>query len=195
MLTIGYGWPGEIMGIWIAAAVCALLVIYLAWIYNGLVTLRNRVSNGWAQIDVQLKRRHDLIPNLVESVKGYMTHERGIIDEIARARSQAIAAGSNVEARATAENTLGRSLRSFIVQAEAIPQLRASENMASLQEELSSTENRIAFARQYYNDSVMQYNTAIETVPRNVFAGMFGFAAKTLFEADEGDRAPVAVRF
>ena len=183
------------MGAWIGGGILVLLLLYLVWSYNRLVALRNRVRNGWSQIDVQLRRRHELIPNLVASVKGYMAHESGIIDTIARARQQAIAAGSNVEARAAAEGALDRSLRSFIVQAEAIPQLRASENMLSLQEELSSTENRIAFARQHYNDSVMAYNTAIATVPGNLFAGMFAFTAEPLFEGVEADRQPVTVSF
>jgi LemA protein len=185
----------EAMGTWIAGGAALLLLLYLVWTYNHLITLRNRVRNGWSQIDVQLRRRHELIPNLVESVKGYMAHESGIIDTIARARQQAIAAGGNIEARASAEATLDRSLRSFIVQAEAIPQLRASENMMALQEELTSSENRIAFARQYYNDSVMQYNTAITTVPANLFATPLGFTPEVLFAADAADRQPVTVRF
>ena len=125
------------MGVWIVGGIAVLLLLFIVWLYNRLVTLRNRVRNGWSQIDVQLRRRHELIPNLVESVKGYMAHERGVIDAITQARQQAIAAGSDVAARAAAEGELGRSLRAFIVQAEAIPQLRASENMLSLQEELS----------------------------------------------------------
>lgn len=183
------------MGTWIAAGIIGAALLYFIWIYNQLVALRNRVKNGWSQIDVQLRRRHELIPNLVESVKGYMSHESGIIDTIARARQQAIAAGSNIEARAEAEGALGRSLHSFIVQAEAIPQLRASENMMSLQEELSSTENRIAFARQHYNDSVMEYNTAIATVPSNLLAGAFSFRDETMFAGDTADRQPVVVKF
>ena len=183
------------MGSLIVGGIVVLLLLYLVWLYNRLVALRNRVRNGWSQIDVQLRRRHELIPNLVESVKGYMAHESGIIDTIARARQQAIAAGGNIEARAAAEGALGRSLRSFIVQAEAIPQLRASENMLSLQEELSSTENRIAFARQYYNDSVMDYNTAIAVIPGNLVAGAFAFGAEILFAADAADRQPVTVKF
>src|SRR3954451_7496159 len=126
------------MGSWFVVGIGILVVLYLVWIYNRLVVLRNRVRNGWSQIDVQLRRRHELIPNLVESVKGYMAHERGIIDSITRARQAAIAAGGNVEARAAAESDLGRSLRAFVVQAEAIPQLRASETMLSFQEELAS---------------------------------------------------------
>ena len=183
------------MGSLIVGGIIVLLLLYLVWLYNRLVALRNRVRNGWSQIDVQLRRRHELIPNLVESVKGYMAHESGIIDTIARARQQAIAAGGNIEARAAAEGALGRSLRSFIVQAEAIPQLRASENMLSLQEELSSTENRIAFARQYYNDSVMEYNTAISVIPSNFVAGAFAFGTEVLFAADAADRQPVTVKF
>ena len=183
------------MGSWIAGGIGVLMLFYVIWSYNRLVALRMRVRNGWSQIDVQLRRRHDLIPYLVESVKGYMAHERGVIDSITRARQQAIAAGSNLPVRVAAENSLSRSLRSFVVQAEAIPELRASETMLSLQEELSSTENRIAFARQYYNDSVMEYNTAITTVPNNLIAGPFAFAPEMLFTADETDREPVAVRF
>lgn len=183
------------MGFWSVVGIAILALLYLVWIYNRLITLRNRVRNGWSQIDVQLRRRHELIPNLVESVRGYMAHERGIIDTIARARQQALAAGSNVEARAAAEGELGRSLRAFIVQAEAIPQLRASETMLSLQEELASTENRIAFARQHYNDSVMEYNTAIATVPSNLLAGVCGFAPEVMFAAEAADRQPVTVKF
>ena len=183
------------MGLWIAAGIACVVLLYLIWLYNRLVVLRNRVRNSWAQIDVQLKRRHDLIPNLVESVKGYMAHEKSVIDAITRARQMAISAGDNIQARAEAENELSRSLRAFVVQAEAIPQLRASENMLALQEELSSTENRIAFARQHYNDSVLAYNTAIETMPSNLVAGQFSFSAEQLFAADTAAREPVAVRF
>ena len=180
---------------WIVPGVAALVVLYAIWTYNGLVGQRNRVRNAWSQIDVQLRRRHELIPNLVESVKGYMAHERGVIDAITDARKQAIAAGGDIGARAAAENTLGRSLRSLFAIVEATPQLRASENMMALQEELSSTENRIAFARQHYNDSVMDYNTAIATVPANLVAGALAFKAETMFAADETDRQPVTVKF
>jgi LemA protein len=183
------------MGSWIGGGIGFLVLLYLVWLYNSLVTLRNRVRNGWSQIDVQLRRRHELIPNLVESVKGYMSHERGVIDAIAQARQLARDAGGNVEARAAAEGALGRSLRTFIVQAEAIPELHASETMLAFQEELGSTENRIAFARQHYNDSVMEYNTSIAKVPSNVLAGMFGFTPEVLFAADDLDGQPVAVRF
>jgi LemA protein len=180
---------------WIIVLVIVACALYAVAIYNRLITQRNRVRDAWSQIDVQLRRRHDLVPNLVESVKGYMTHERGVIDAIVEARKQAMAAGPDVAARADAENTLGRSLRSLFALTEAIPQLRANENMLSLQEELGSTENRIAFARQHYNDSVMQYNTALESVPSNIVAGIFGFKSETLFAAEETDRQPVAVKF
>jgi LemA protein len=186
---------GDGMAGWVVGAIGVVLLLYVVWLYNRLVILRNRVRNGWSQIDVQLRRRHELIPNLIESVKGYMAHERGVIDSITRARQAAIAAGGNVEARAAAESELGRSLRAFVVQAEAIPQLRASETMLSFQEELASTENRIAFARQYYNDSVMAYNTALETVPSNFVAGIGAFRAEALFAADEAERQPVSVKF
>lgn len=183
------------MGSWVVVAGVFVVLLFLVWSYNRLVALKNRVSNAWSQIDVQLRRRHELIPNLVESVKGYIAHERGIIDAITRARTQALAAGSDIPARAAAENQLSRSLRSFVVQAEAIPALRASENMMALQEELGSTENRIAFSRQHYNDSVMEYNTAIGTVPGNLIAGLFAFRPVVPFAADEADRQPVAVKF
>ena len=180
---------------WIIVLLAVACVLYAVVIYNRLITERNRVRNAWSQIDVQLRRRHDLVPNLVDSVKGYMAHERGVIDAIVEARKQAMSAGPDIATRADAENALGRSLRSLFAVAEAIPQLRANENMLSLQEELGSTENRIAFARQHYNDSVMQYNTAIESVPSNIVAGAFGFRPETLFATEEAARQPVSVRF
>lgn len=186
---------GHAMSGWIVVAAVVGALLLLAWLYNRLVALKNRGSNAWSQIDVQLRRRHELIPNLVESVKGYMTHERGVIDAITNARAQAVSAGSDIPARVSAENALSRSLRSFIVQAEAIPALRASENMMGLQEELASTENRIAFARQHYNDSVMEYNTAIATVPTNLIAGLCAFRPMEMFAAEAADRQPVTVKF
>lgn len=180
---------------WIIGLIVVTVLLYAITIYNRLVLQRNRVRNAWSQIDVQLRRRHDLVPNLVESVKGYMTHERGVIDAIVEARRQAMIAGTDIAARADAENALSRSLHSLFALVEAIPQLRASENMLSLQEELGSTENRIAFARQHYNDMVMEYNTAIETVPSNVVAGAFRFRPETLFAIEQAERQPVAVGF
>ncbi len=180
----------------IVAAVVILLLIFVISTYNGLVGKRNQVSNGWSQIDVQLKRRHDLVPNLVNAVKGYMAHEQNVIESVSQARQAAITAGSNVEQRAQAENQLSAGLRQLFAVAEAYPQLRASENMMALQEELSSTENRIAFARQFYNDAVTTYNTSRETFPAALFAGMLGFKAATLFALDDvAERAAPEVKF
>jgi LemA protein len=183
------------MSNWAIFGIAGLVILYLLWLYNSLIGLRNRVRNAWAQIDVQLKRRHDLIPNLLESVKGYMAHERGIMEQVSLARQNAIAAGSDVAARVTAEDALSRSVRSLFAVAEAYPQLRASENMLRFQEELSSTENRISFARQHYNDATMEYNTAIQTVPRNLLAGLSSLRPEVLFTTEEADRQPVAVKF
>jgi LemA protein len=180
---------------WIIVGVLALFVLYFLWLYNRLVVRRNRVKNAWAQIDVQLRRRHELIPNLVASVKGYMQHERGIIDEIVAARRQAMAAEGDLPARMAAENALTRSMRTLFALTEAIPQLRANENMLSFQEELGSTENRIAFARQHYNDAVLEYNTVIETVPSAFVARSFGFRPEPLFEAEAAERTSVSVSF
>ncbi|GEO41570.1 LemA family protein [Skermanella aerolata] len=184
------------MNTWIPWIIGAAVVVYLIYLYNGLVTLRNRVRNAWSQIDVQLKRRHDLIPNIVASVKGYMAHERGLFETITRAREKAVAAGSNVPARAAAEAVLDRSLHSLFALAESTPQLQASVNMLALQEELSSTENRIAFARQHYNDAVLAYNTALSTVPSVFIARAFAFQPDTLYEvSDMREREPVTVSF
>lgn len=173
------------MALWIVIAIVAALIVYLIVTYNGLVTKRNRVHNAWAQIDVQLKRRHDLIPNLVNTVKGYLQHEREVLEQVSRARQQAIAAGSDVPARAAAENVLNQAMRSLFAVAEAYPDLKANQNMLALQEELSSTENKVAFARQFYNDSVLHYNTARETFPGNMFALSFGFLPESLFALDD----------
>jgi LemA protein len=173
------------MELWIAFAVVVLLAVYVVSLYNGLVGKRNRVRNAWSQIDVQLKRRHDLIPNLVNAVKGYLEHERGVLERVTQARADAVAAGDNVAARAPAENALTQAVRSIFAVAESYPALRANENMVALQEELSSTENRVAFARQHYNDAVLDYNNAVQTVPSNLVAGLFGFRPETLFELDD----------
>ncbi len=159
----------------IVLAVIALAIIMMVVTYNRLVSLRNRVENGWSQIDVQLKRRHDLIPNLVNAVKGYLEHEQNVLQNVTQARAQAIAAGNNVAQRSEAEGELSKSLRSLFAVAESYPALRASENVRSLQEELASTENRIAFARQFYNDAVLSYNTARSQMPGIFIANQFGF--------------------
>jgi LemA protein len=175
------------------------LVVIVALIgvvlYNGLVTARQRVKNGWSQIDVQLKRRHDLIPNLVETVKGYAGHEKSTLEEVVKARSQAVSA-QGVGAQAKAEGELSAALGRLMVVVEQYPDLKANQNFLALQEELSSTENRIAFARQFYNDSVMNYNTRIGTVPANLIANSFGFTQEPFFEIeDKAERAAPQVKF
>jgi LemA protein len=184
------------MELFVTIGVIVIIALYILSTYNGLVGKRNRVRNAWAQIDVQLKRRHDLIPNLVESVKGYMAHERGVMEQVTSARERAISAGSNVTERAEAENALTGALRSLFAVSEGYPDLKASQNMLALQEELSSTENRVGFSRQAYNDSVMEYNTARESVPASLFAGAFGFGSESLFTlTDEAERAVPQVHF
>ena len=178
----------------VIAAAAAVLLILLLTTYNRLVRIRNVVRNGWSDIDVQLTRRHDLVPNLVESVRGYMTHERETLEAVARARSQAIAtAGASLGTRAVAEMALGGAVGNLFAVAERYPTLKASQQFLLLQEQLTSTENRIAFARQHYNESVRQYNTSLAEFPRNLVAGMMGFTPAQLFAADAGDRANVKV--
>jgi LemA protein len=175
-----------------------LIVVVLAWVagaYNGLVRLRNQLENAWAQIDVQLKRRHDLIPNLVETVKGYATHESQTLEKVIQARNMAVNAQS-VGDRAAAENVLTGALKSVFALAEAYPDLKANTEFMRLQEELTSTENKVAFARQFYNDSVMTYNTRIEVFPQNFIANMFNFGRRDFFEVkSEDERAVPQVKF
>jgi len=167
----------------IVLVIIVVLFLFGIGIYNGLVKLRRRVDSAWAQIDVQLKRRYDLIPNLVETAKGYLKHEREVLENVTKARQQAINA-SNVKDQAQAENMLTSTLRSLFAVVENYPDLKANENMKALMEELVSTENKISFARQHYNESVMEYNTRIETVPSNIFAAMFGFRPRDFFEIE-----------
>jgi LemA protein len=176
----------------IVLIVVAVLVVVV--MYNGLVKLRNKIEGAWAQIDVQLKRRYDLIPNLVETVKGYATHERETFDAVIRARSMGMNA-QGIEEQAAAENQLTGALKSLFAVSEAYPDLKANQNFLSLQEELSGTEGRIAYARQYYNDVVLRYNTKIETFPSVVLANMFNFSEREYFEADDDSRGPVDVSF
>ena len=164
--------------------VIALVVIWVVGAYNGLVRIRQRVKNAWSQIDVQLKRRYDLIPNLVETCKGYIKHERETLENVTKARTQAIEIKGGAAAQAKAENMLTQTLRSLFAVSENYPQLRANENMLALQEELSSTENRISFSRQHYNDQVMQLNTRTEIFPTNIIASMFGFKKEEFFEVE-----------
>jgi len=182
------------MALWILIGVAVLLVLYVIVTYNGLIRLRNRVANAWAQIDVQLRRRYDLIPNLVETVKGYAAHERQTFEAVTQARATAINA-SGVGEQAQAENMISGALKSLFAVAEAYPDLKANQNFLSLQEELSTTEGRISYARQFYNDSVLQLNTKVQSFPSNILANMFGFKEHEYFEADDTSRGPVSVQF
>src|SRR5438477_1813485 len=183
------------MGVWIFVAVIVVIALWAVGIYNRLVSLRNRFKNAFSQIDVQLKRRYDLIPNLVESVKGYMQHERGTLEAVVQARGSAVSAAQRAAAQpgdaaamqglAQAEGALGGALGRLLAAFEQYPDLKANQNVLGLQEELSSTENKIAFSRQAYNDSVMEYNTKRESFPDNIFAGMFGFTAAELLQSIE----------
>ena len=164
--------------------------------YNRLVRQRNQVEAAWAQIDVQLKRRYDLIPNLVETVKGYAAHEKGTLDAVVQARNSAVAAANQGPAgRAEAENLLTQTLGRLFALAEAYPNLKANENFAALQSELANTEDKIAYSRQFYNGSVQTFNNSTQTVPTNLIAGLMGFRAKEFFQTAEGERGPVSVRF
>lgn len=176
----------------IVIAVVVVLVGGLVVTYNSLVRWRNKVDNSWKQIDVQLKRRHDLIPNLVEVVKDYMSYEQEVLQNVTKARAQAMQAQGPADA-AKAENMLTETLKSLFAVAESYPELKANQNVSQLQEELTSTENKIAFARQLYNDVVMAYNNKIQTVPSNIVASVFGFRAREYFEAPEEEKEPVAV--
>ena len=185
------------MGAVIVIVVVLLIVGIVVLAFNGLVRRRNQVDNAWSQIDVQLKRRYDLIPNLVETVKGYAAHERGTFEAVTAARANAISAQGSGDAAqsAQADNVLTGALKSLFAVAEAYPDLKANQNFLQLQEELTSTEDRIAYARQFYNDSVQTYNNAIQTVPRSLFAGLFHFQKRTYFEVAPEETGQVTVKF
>jgi len=173
----------------IVLVIIAVVVLALVAIYNSLVKRRNQVDNSWSQIDVQLRRRHDLIPNLVEAVKDYMEFEQETLTRVTEARAAAISAEDRgPEAQARAENMLSDALKSLFAVAENYPDLKANQNVMSLQEELTATENKISFARQFYNDSVLTYNNRIQTVPSNIVAGLFNFTTRQYFEAPETAR-------
>jgi len=172
------------LGVIILIVIIVVIALFFVSIYNSLVKLRNQVKNAWAQIDVQLKRRHDLIPNLIETVKGYMTHERETLENITRARSQAVQA-EGVGDKAKAEGELTSALGKFNLVVENYPDLKANQNFLSLQEELTSTENKISFSRQNYNDQVLFYNNKIQMFPSNVVAGMFKFNEEEFFEIED----------
>lgn len=167
----------------VVISVVILIVFAVIGIYNKLVRLRNQVDNSWSQIDVQLKRRHDLIPNLVETAKGYMTHERETFESITKARAAAMGA-NNVADAAKAEGQLGEALSKFLLVVENYPELKANENFLSLQEELTGTENKISFARQNYNDQVLSFNNQVQMFPSNIIAGMFSFSKRDFFEIE-----------
>jgi len=178
----------------VLVGIVVLLAIVVIAMYNSLVRLRNRIDAAWSQIDVQLKRRYDLIPNLVETVKGYAAHERETLESVTQARNMAITA-EGPHQQAEAENMLTGALKSLFAVSEAYPDLKANQNFLNLQEELTGTEGRIAYARQYYNDQVYAYNTKIQTFPNMLIAGPFHFVAREFFEADDESRGPVEVQF
>jgi LemA protein len=174
-----------------------LLVIVglvLMGMYNRLVRLKNRIENAWSQIDVQLQRRHDLIPNLVETVKGYAAHEKGVLEGVTQARANALNAQGPAD-KAQAENMLTGALKSLFAVSEAYPDLKANQNFLSLQEELTSSEDKIAYARQFYNDTVRSYNTSLQSFPTNMIAKQFGFSDREYYEAGDDSRGPVQVKF
>jgi LemA protein len=188
---------GRVAAVWILIVVLILVVlvlIYLVAAYNGLIRRRNQIENAWSQIDVQLKRRHDLIPNLVETVKGYAAHERETLDAVIKARNAAVGAHSPSE-QAAAEGQLTGTLRQLFALGEAYPDLKANQNFLALQEELSATEGRVAYARQFYNDSVLGYNNKLQQFPTMYFARMLKFDRREYFEADEAARSAPTVDF
>jgi LemA protein len=182
--------------VWIIIlAIIVILVFWMFGMYNGLVRLRNQVKNAWSQIDVQLKRRHDLIPNLVETAKGYMKHERETLESITKARNLAVQA-QGPAAQGKAEGQLNEAISRFLVVVENYPDLKASQNFLALQEELTTTENKVGFARQFYNDQVQQFNTRIESVPTNIIANMFNFKQAEFFEIEvAAEREAPQVKF
>ncbi len=180
--------------VYIILGLLVLVAIYVLVTYNGLVGMRNRIENAWAQIDVQLKRRYDLIPNLVETVKGYAGHERETLEAVIQARNTAMAA-QGPQDQAAAENMITGALKSVFALSEAYPDLKANQNFLNLQEELTGTEGRIAYARQFYNDTVYRYNTKIQSVPSNIVANQFNFSEREYFEVDDTARGNVQVDF
>ena len=177
------------LALWIVLGIVVIFLLFLAGSYNGLVRLRNQVKNSWAQIDVQLKRRYDLIPNLVETVKGYMKHERETLEAVTNARNLAQqGASAGAGERGKLEGGLTAALSRLLAVAENYPDLKANQNFLALQEELTSTENKISFSRQYYNDSVLRFNNKTQMFPSNVIAGMFGFKSGEFFEVTEPEQ-------
>jgi len=180
--------------LWIVQGVVDALVVYVIAMYNGLIRLTNRVNEAWSDIDVQLKRRYDLIPNLVETVKGYAAHEQATFEKVIAARNAAMNAPAG-EAKAKAENALSETLKSIFALAEAYPDLKANQNFLELQRELTDTEDKIQASRRFYNGNVRDFNTAIEVFPTNLIANMLGFKGREFFAADESEKEPVKVKF
>ena len=174
--------------------VIVLIVLFIIFLYNSLIRLKNNIENSLSQIDVQLKRRNDLIPNLIETVKGYMKHERKLLENITKARSSILKA-KTIESKSQASNALSDTLKTLFAVSENYPKLMANENFLQLQEEMSGTENKIAYARQHYNDIVMEFNTKIETFPNKIFAEKLKFTKKPLFEASEKEKKNIKVKF
>jgi LemA protein len=186
---------GDRVALIVLIVIVAGFGFYVIGLYNGLVRGRNEVKSAWSSIDVQLKRRYDLIPNLIETVKGYAGHERQTFEAVTKARQQAISFTGTVEERGKVENMLSQTLRSLFAVAEAYPNLKANQNFLALQEELATTENKIGFSRQYYNDTAKQYKNRIEVFPSNVVAGMFGFKAEPFFQVETaGERVAPQVK-
>src|SRR6266403_1278159 len=185
------------MGWWVLIVVVALLVVWFVFTYNRLVTARNRTQEAWSEIDVELKRRHDLIPNLVNTVQGYMGHERGTLEAVTNARAAAVTAGATGDPAkiGQAENMLSQSLRSLFAVSENYPELKAITAFTNLQETLTATEDKIEFSRRFYNGNVRDYNIKLQTLPTSLIAGALGFKAFGFFQADEGDRAVPQVNF
>jgi LemA protein len=180
--------------LWIVGFVVVLLALWLVFVFNRLITLRNRTEEAFSDIDVQLKRRHDLIPNLIETVKGYAKHEQGLFERVTQARTSAINAHGVAE-KGKAENMLSETLKSIFAVAENYPDLKASQNFLQLQDELSDTENKIQAARRFYNGNVRDFNIQIEVFPNNVIVGMLGFKKFEFFQAEAGERENVSVKF
>jgi LemA protein len=179
---------------WVILALVVMVGLLFIGKYNQLVSLRNRIQNAWSQIDVQLRRRYDLIPNLIETVKGYAAHEKSIFENVAKAREGMMTA-QGAAAQGEAQNQITTALKSLFAVAEAYPQLKANENFMALQEELSGTESKIAYSRQFFNDQVMTFNTLIQTFPGNIVAGMFGFTQHEYFQMEDAAREPIHVDF
>ena len=179
----------------VVVLVLVLLALFVGVTYNSLIRRRNEVDNAWSQIDVQLKRRLDLIPNLVETVKGYAAHEKTALEAVVAARNSGMAASSDPHAQASADNVMTGALRQLFALSEGYPDLKANQGFVSLQEELANTESRIAYARQFYGDAVSTYNTAIQKFPNVVFAGMLGFSEREFFEAEDAARVVPEVKF